>query len=68
MDPGYTADEPGQSPMGMDLIPVYEDELSASGTVTIDPVTVQNIGVRTAVVERSALHRNVRTVGRVDYD
>ena len=68
MDPGYTADEPGQSPMGMDLIPVYEDELSASGTVTIDPVTVQNIGVRTAVVERRALHRNVRAVGRVDYD
>ena len=68
MDPNFTADEPGKSPMGMDLIPVYEDELSQSGTVTIDPVTVQNIGVRTATVVRRPLHRNVRTVGRVDYD
>ena len=68
MDPNYTADGPGKSPMGMDLIPVYEDELSRSGTVTIDPVTVQNIGVRTATIMRRPLNRNVRTVGRVDYD
>lgn len=26
MDPTYIRDEPGKSPMGMDLIPVYEDE------------------------------------------
>ena len=26
MDPTYVRDEPGKSPMGMDLIPVYEDE------------------------------------------
>ena len=68
MDPSYTSHEPGQSPMGMDLVPVYEDELQAEGTVTIDPATVQNIGVRTAPVERRPLHRTVRTVGRVDYD
>jgi Cu(I)/Ag(I) efflux system membrane fusion protein/cobalt-zinc-cadmium efflux system membrane fusion protein len=68
MDANYTSDGPGKSPMGMDLIPVYEDELSQNGTVTIDPVTVQNIGVRTATVERRPLQRNVRTVGRVDYD
>ena len=68
MDPSYTSHEPGKSPMGMDLVPVYEDELQAEGTVTIDPATVQNIGVRTALVERRALHRTVRTVGRVAYD
>lgn len=68
MDPSYTADAPGKSPMGMDLIPVFTDELSATGTVQIDPVTVQNIGVKTQSVRRQQLNRTVRTVGRVDYD
>jgi RND family efflux transporter MFP subunit len=68
MDPNYISDEPGKSPMGMDLIPVYEDELGSSGTVQIDPVTVQNIGVKTASVVRQPLSRRIRTVGRVDYD
>ena len=26
MDPTYIRDKPGKSPMGMDLVPVYEDE------------------------------------------
>jgi len=68
MDPSYTADQPGKSPMGMDLIPVYEDELGAEGTVKIDPVTVQNIGVKTVQIERRSLSRTVRAFGRVDYD
>jgi len=29
MDPTYIRDKPGKSPMGMDLIPVYEDEAPA---------------------------------------
>ena len=70
MDPAYIRNEPGKSPMGMDLIPVYEDdeEESAEGAIRIDPVTVQNIGVRTAVVERRPLSRTLRTVGLVAYD
>ncbi|MFP6647002.1 MAG: efflux RND transporter periplasmic adaptor subunit [Candidatus Latescibacterota bacterium] len=68
MDPNFIADGPGKSPMGMDLIPVYEDELSAHGTVSIDPVTAQNIGVRTALVEKRPLQRLVRALGRVEYD
>ncbi|MCH8276801.1 MAG: efflux RND transporter periplasmic adaptor subunit [Bacteroidetes bacterium] len=66
MDPNFTSDKPGKSPMGMDLIPVYEDE--SAGTVRIDAATVQNIGVKTTVVERRPLSRTIRTVGRVDYD
>lgn len=69
MDPTYIRDEPGKSPMGMDLIPVYEGEETVEpGTVSIDPVTVQNIGVRTRPVERMELKRTVRTVGTVEYD
>ncbi|EKD34834.1 MAG: hypothetical protein ACD_75C02169G0001, partial [uncultured bacterium] len=51
MDPTYIRNEPGKSPMGMDLIPVYEEEggekLPAS-TIRIDAATIQNMGVRTA--------------------
>ncbi|MDY6861961.1 MAG: efflux RND transporter periplasmic adaptor subunit, partial [Thermodesulfobacteriota bacterium] len=68
MDPAYISDKPGKSPMGMDLIPVYEDEDKEDGLVTIDPVMVQNIGVRTEVVKKKSLYRVVRTVGRITYD
>jgi len=69
MDPTYISDKPGKSPMGMDLIPVYEgEEVTGGATISIDPVTVQNIGVRTAVVSREPFYRVIRTVGHVDYD
>ncbi|MGE4545647.1 MAG: efflux RND transporter periplasmic adaptor subunit [Pedobacter sp.] len=68
MDPTYIRDEPGKSPMGMDLVPVYEDEAQSGSTITIDPVTAQNMGVRTAQVTRRDLHRSIRTVGNIDYD
>jgi Cu(I)/Ag(I) efflux system membrane fusion protein len=69
MDPAYTSPKPGKSPMGMDLVPVYEDEvMGAGGGVKIDPATIQNIGVKKAVVKRQALSRIVRTIGRVDFD
>jgi RND family efflux transporter MFP subunit len=70
MDPNYIRDKPGKSPMGMDLIPVYEgeDEGADKNIITIDPVTVQNLGVRTARVSRGPLTAVIRIVGRVAYD
>jgi len=68
MDPTYIRDEPGKSPMGMDLVPVYEDEAPAGAVISIDPVVQQNMGVRTAIVERRTLNRAIRTVGLVGYD
>ena len=42
--------------MGMDLVPVYEDELVGGVDIFIDPVTQQNMGIRTAeVVQRDPL-------------
>ena len=64
MDPNYISDKPGKSPMGMDLVPVYEDELSA-GVIRIDPTTVQNIGVTTAIIELRDLTAELRTNGTV---
>ena len=68
MDPAYISKKPGKSPMGMDLVPVYEDDQKAkiAGTVTIDPVMVQNMGVRVAPVERGTISRHIRTIGEVD--
>lgn len=70
MDPNYRRDQPGKSPMGMDLIPVYEDGAAedGAGTVNISPVVVNNLGVRTAVVESGRLNVVVSTVGYVQYD
>ena len=70
MNPTEIYDRPGKSAMGMDLIPVYEDEagMGSGGIVSIDPVTVQNMGVRTAPVERIDFTRVIRTVGKVDYN
>lgn len=72
MDPNYKRDKPGQSPMGMDLIPVYPDGGSGSdsgpGTIKISPEVVNNLGVRTAEVSRQPLHSVIRTVGYVQYD
>jgi Cu(I)/Ag(I) efflux system membrane fusion protein/cobalt-zinc-cadmium efflux system membrane fusion protein len=71
MDPTYIRNEPGKSPMGMDLVPVYEEEESekeSSSTIRIDPVTLQNMGVRTALVEKKPLAREVRAFGNITYD
>jgi Cu(I)/Ag(I) efflux system membrane fusion protein/cobalt-zinc-cadmium efflux system membrane fusion protein len=71
MDPTYIRNEPGKSPMGMDLVPVYaedgEDKEPAS-TIRIDPVTIQNMGVRLGRVERKPLIKHIRTFGNITYD
>jgi Cu(I)/Ag(I) efflux system membrane fusion protein/cobalt-zinc-cadmium efflux system membrane fusion protein len=69
MNPSEIYDEPGQSKMGMDLVPVYADETnSAEGMVKINPVVVQNMNVRTATVQQKDLSTVVSAVGKVEYD
>ncbi|MBE0586396.1 MAG: efflux RND transporter periplasmic adaptor subunit, partial [Desulfofustis sp.] len=71
MDPKYIRDEPGKSPMGMDLVPVYEEEAGEklpTSTIRIDPVTMQNMGVRMAPVRRKPLTQSIRALGTVTYD
>lgn len=69
MDANYRRDKPGKSPMGMELVPVYAGGAGDEGSdVTIAPEVVQNLGVRTAVAERTRLWRGIDTVGYVDYD
>jgi membrane fusion protein, copper/silver efflux system len=70
MHPWITSDKPGKAPdCGMDLVPVYEgEEEMGDGIVKIDPVIVQNIGVKIEPVKKMKLTKTIRTVGRVDYD
>ena len=70
MAPGEARQTPGKDSMGMAMVPVYEDEAAAaeSQTIAIDPVTIQNMGIRSATVTRGPLRRTIRTVGVIDYN
>ena len=72
MDPNYRRDEPGSSPMGMNLVPVYEEgggfAMRGPGEVYISPDVVNNLGVRTEIAERRPMHTEITTVGYVQYD
>lgn len=68
MHPWFTSDKPGTAPdCGMDLVPVYEGDENVEG-IKIDPVTVQNIGVRIETVKKQKLNNVIRTTGKVDFD
>ncbi len=69
MHPWYVQDEPGTAPdCGMELTPVLVDGSTQAGTVEIDAVTRQNIGVRTAAVSIESLGSEIRTTGRFVMD
>lgn len=63
MDPNEIYDSPGKSKMGMDLVPVYEDETGGSGIVTIDPEVQQNMNIKTETVQEKQLSSKVITNG-----
>jgi len=65
MDPSYRRDEPGKSPMGMDLLPVYEEAAIEAPGVRISPTLAHNFGVRLASVERAPLDLVIDTLGTV---
>jgi hypothetical protein len=70
MHPWIIQDAPGKAPdCGMDLVPVSIHEVtagSAQGTVRIDPVVLQNFGVRLTTVEVAPLAPTVRTTARLE--
>jgi len=70
MDPNFRKDEPGKSPMGMDLIPVYEGDAPESDMfeVRVGAAEVNAIGVRSAVARVENVAQRVETVGFVTYD
>ena len=67
MHPWVILPESGLCPIcEMDLVPL--DPKKFQGEIVIDPVIVQNMGVRVQDVTRGPLVKTIRTVGIVDYD
>lgn len=68
MKPEARFDQPGKSPfMDMELVPKYADE-NGGTVVQVDPRIAQNLGVRTAMVERGSFAQHVDAVGAVEVD
>lgn len=78
MIPGYKSDQPGKSPMGMDLVAVYEEisptpsdsAVSPTGyaSILVTPQKQQLIGLKTAAVQRRSMTKTIRAVGTVAHD
>ncbi len=71
MDPNYRRDQPGQSPMGMDLIPYYGNDASdddSAGTVRISSNVINNLGVRTEKAQFLKVQSAITAVGVVKYN
>jgi Cu(I)/Ag(I) efflux system membrane fusion protein len=74
MDPRQTSPAPRKDEMGMDYVPVYEDEVAGAppvaglATVEIDPARQQLIGLKTSEVVWGDVGGAWRTVGRVAID
>ena len=68
MNPTEIYDKPGKSAMGMDLVPVYEDEMTGQDVVKINPVIQQNMGIRLAEVTKGPLIHTIRTYGHITPD
>jgi len=72
MDANYRKNKPGKSPMGMDLVPVYDNSAKGVdegiGTIRISPNVINNLGVRTTLARYKRLHTQINTVGYVTYD
>lgn len=75
MNPSQTSPTPRKDEMGMDYVPVYQDDAQGGGpsvdglaTVTIDPARQQLIGLHVAPVTRGSVSGSWGTVGRVEVD
>jgi RND family efflux transporter MFP subunit len=75
MNPNVTSKTPAKDEMGMDFVPVYEDETRGSGgggtlpegyaTVQVGAERVRLAGIRSAPAVREAIRRPVRAAGVV---
>jgi membrane fusion protein, copper/silver efflux system len=63
-----TSPVPKKDSMGMDYIPVYDDEDASDGTVKISVGKLQKAGVRSELVERRSLNVPVRAPATIELD
>ena len=63
-----TSKVPKKDSMGMDYIPVYDDDDADRSVVKVSLGKLQRTGVKTALAERRAISRNIRVPGEVSFD
>jgi len=68
MDPSFKSDKPGKSPMDMEMVPVYAQDIGSGDVVTISSTVENNLGVRTATAKRGPLWRRIEATGYVGFD
>ncbi|MDP2939440.1 MAG: efflux RND transporter periplasmic adaptor subunit [Candidatus Omnitrophota bacterium] len=69
MNPEVTSPVPAKDQMGMDYIPVYEEEKETESTgIHISYERQQFIGVKKEAVQKRKLVKEINTVGRIAYD
>jgi multidrug efflux pump subunit AcrA (membrane-fusion protein) len=75
MNPAVHSDAPAKDEMGMDFVPVYEENVPGSAvavpgraTVILPADRVALLGIRSEPVTRSSTAGSLRTVGRVGLD
>ncbi|WP_278403999.1 efflux RND transporter periplasmic adaptor subunit [Pseudoalteromonas ruthenica] len=68
MDSSYRRDGPGKSPMGMDLVPVYDEPEDEPGVIAISASVENNLGVRSAQVSKRQLVNSITSFGNIRYD
>lgn len=68
MNPDVISAVPNKDEMGMDFVPVYEDEVSESIIVSIDPDIQQKMNIKTTKVELKELSSKIVTNGILKTD
>jgi RND family efflux transporter MFP subunit len=68
MNPNEVSPMPAKDSMGMEMEPVYSSGKPTNSTISIDPRTQQNMGVRIRQVNVGPLNKRISTVGYVTYD
>lgn len=71
MDPNYRRDQPGLSPMGMALIPVYEEESAEkkiTGAVHISAPVSSQLNLKTAPVQHIRWQESITSFAHLTYD
>jgi len=73
MHPQIIRDKPGDCPIcGMKLVPLRKsptgNERAGTNVIAVEARTIQQMGVRTALVERGPLVKDVRALARIEFN
>lgn len=73
MDPSLTSPTPMKDSMGMDYIPVYEEEgrekeAQGAGSLSLNQRQMELSGMATVLVKKADIFKEIRTVGKIAYD